>query len=183
MAGDSAFHQGVILPFKGVVPVLDATAYVAPTAAVTGDCVLGAGCSVWFGAVIRADVNSVRVGENTNIQDGAVCHVTTGKWPLTLGRDVTVGHRAVLHGCTVEDGALIGMGSVVLDGAVVQRGAMVAAGAVVSPGKVVESGWLWAGVPARPVRPLTAEEKAYLPWSATHYVDLARAYALDGVGA
>lgn len=173
----NAFHQGLILAYQGVSPTLHPTTYIAPTATVTGDCHIGAGSSLWFSAVIRADVHHVRIGENTNIQDGAVCHVTTGKWPLIVGNGVTIGHRAVLHGCTVHDFALVGMGSVVLDGAVVQAESMVAAGALISPGKVVESGWLWAGVPARPVRRLTAAEHTYLHWSASHYTQVAQNYA------
>jgi carbonic anhydrase/acetyltransferase-like protein (isoleucine patch superfamily) len=168
--------RGLVIPFGGKTPQLAPDVWIAPTAVVTGDLVMGAGCSVWYGAVIRADVHAVRIGEGTNVQDGAVLHVTTGKWPLMIGNRVTIGHRAVLHGCTVEDESLIGMGAIVLDGAVVETGAMVAAGALVSPGKRVTSGWLWAGVPARPVRELTAEEKRYLGWSSTHYTKLAAQY-------
>jgi carbonic anhydrase/acetyltransferase-like protein (isoleucine patch superfamily) len=172
------YQQGHIIGYRGIVPTLHASTYVAPTAVITGDCHIGAGSSVWFGAVIRADVHHVRVGDNTNIQDGAVCHVTTNKWPLIIGHGVTVGHGAVLHGCTVQDFALVGMGSTVLDGAVVEGESMVAAGALVSPGKVVQSGWLWAGVPARPVRRLTSQELSYLHWSATHYTQVAQNYVI-----
>ncbi len=166
----------VILPFKGVQPQLAEDVFVAPTACVLGDVHIGAGSSVFFGAVLRGDVHHIRIGELTNIQDGAVGHVTTGRHPLIIGNRVTVGHRAILHGCTVGDEALVGMGSIILDGAVIEPGAMVAAGAVVSPGKVVESGWLWAGVPARPVRKLTQEETTYLAWSAQHYQQVAATF-------
>ncbi|MBI1308929.1 MAG: gamma carbonic anhydrase family protein [Proteobacteria bacterium] len=165
-----------IISFKSITPTLDATTWVAPTASVIGDTHIGAHSSIWFGAVLRGDVEPIRIGAYTNVQDNAVIHVTSKKFATHIGNHVTIGHAAIVHACTVEDGALIGMGSIVLDGAVVGAGAFVAAGAVVSPGKRVTSGWLWAGVPARPVRQLTAEEKAYLPWSAQHYADLSKNY-------
>lgn len=170
------YVQGVIQAYKGTMPTLAENVYVSPTASITGDTHIGAGSSVWFSAVIRGDVNRIRIGEMTNIQDGAVCHVTTDRFPLVVGNRVTVGHRAVLHGCTVGDGSLVGMGAIVLDGAIIEPGAMVAAGALVSPGKRVQSGWLWAGVPAKPVRELTDDEKAYLGWSAVHYREVAQSY-------
>ncbi|MFZ2586613.1 MAG: gamma carbonic anhydrase family protein [Alphaproteobacteria bacterium] len=166
-----------LVTFQGVTPTLSGNVWVADTARVIGDTHIGSGSSVWFGAVLRGDVHRIRIGEMTNIQDNAVGHVTTGKWPLIIGNRVTVGHGAILHGCQIHDDALVGMGSTVLDGAVVQSFAMVAAGALVSPGKVVESGWLWAGVPARPVRRLTDDERAYIGWSAPHYAALAAKYA------
>lgn len=172
----SASATGVILPYRGVQPTIAADVFVAPTAAIIGDVHVGAGSSVWFGAVLRGDVHRIRIGEGTNIQDGVVGHVTTDKWPLVVGNRVTIGHRAVLHGCTVGDNSLVGMSATVLDGAIVQPRAMVAAGALVSPGKVVESGWLWAGVPARPVRQLTDAELAYLAWSGPHYREVAGYY-------
>jgi gamma-carbonic anhydrase len=174
MAGIAA--GAVILPYKGIRPTLAPDVYVAPTAAVIGDVHVGAGSSIWFGAVLRGDVHRIRVGEGSNIQDGAVCHVTTDKWPLVIGHRVTVGHRAVLHGCTVGDGALVGMGATVLDGALLEPRSMVAAGALVAPGKVVPTGWLWAGVPARPMRALTDAELAYLSWSGPHYREVAGHY-------
>jgi carbonic anhydrase/acetyltransferase-like protein (isoleucine patch superfamily) len=166
-----------LVPFRGKSPTVAPTAWVAPGASVIGDTELGEHVSIWFGAVLRGDVNFIRIGAYTNIQDNAVIHVTTDGNPTIIGTGVTVGHGAILHACTVEDGALIGMGATVLDGVVVKAGSMVAAGALVSPGKVVESGWLWAGVPARPVRQLTDDEKQYLLWSATHYASLAGNYA------
>jgi carbonic anhydrase/acetyltransferase-like protein (isoleucine patch superfamily) len=164
------------LPFKGTVPQIDVTTWLAPNCTVIGNTIIGAHSTVWFGAVLRGDVHQIRVGDYTNIQDNAVIHVTTNKFATTLGNRVTVGHAAILHGCTVEDEALIGMGATVLDGATVQTRSMVAAGALVSPGKVIETGWLWAGVPARPVRKLTEDELTYLAWSATHYANLAQHY-------
>lgn len=162
------------------MPTVGEKVFVAPGAAVIGDVHLGAGSNVWFNVTIRGDVNHIRIGVGTNIQDNAVCHVTYQKHPLIIGNNVTVGHGAILHGCTVHDTALIGMGSKVLDGAVVESGAMVAAGALVGPGKVVKSGELWAGVPAKPMRALTQAEKDYLPWSAEHYMRLAEQY-LDNI--
>ncbi|MCP5404853.1 MAG: gamma carbonic anhydrase family protein [Pseudomonadaceae bacterium] len=161
-----------IRPYQGIHPTLGQNVFVADSARVIGDTHVGSRSSVWFGAVLRGDVNRIRVGEMTNIQENAVCHVTYEKWPLIIGNRVTIGHGAIVHGCQIHDDCLIGMGSKVLDGAVVQAFSMVAAGALVSPGKVVESGWLWAGVPAKPVRRLTDEERAYIGWSAPHYAEL-----------
>lgn len=168
--------SAVILSYKGVSPVIASDVFVAPTASIIGDTHIGSGSTVWFGAVLRGDVHHIRIGKNTNIQDGAVGHVTTGKWPLMVGDRVTVGHRAVIHGCTLMDECLVGMGAVVLDGATIETGAMVAAGAVVSPGKTVPTGWIYSGVPARPLREMTEAEKAYLAWSAAHYAQLGQAF-------
>lgn len=170
----------VVGPYLQAVPQLADDTFIAATACVLGDVVIGAGSSVWFGAVLRGDVHHIRIGAATNIQDGAICHVTTPRGhaghPLLVGNRVTVGHRAVIHGCTLEDECLVGMGAVVLDGAVIETGAMVAAGAVVSPGKRVPSGWLWSGVPAKPMRPLTDAEHIYLAWSAEHYQKVAAGF-------
>lgn len=165
-----------VIPFKGIVPTIAGEAWLAENATVIGDTHIGPRSTIWFGAVLRGDVNHIRVGEFTNVQDNAVIHVTTGGNPTLIGNRVTVGHSAILHACTVEDESLIGMGATVLDGALIQTRAMVAAGALVSPGKVIETGWLWAGVPAKPVRKLSDDELAYLAWSATHYATLAKSY-------
>lgn len=165
-----------LVPFKGILPTIDPTAWVAPTATVIGDTHIGAHSNIWFGAVLRGDVENIRVGEYTNVQDNAVIHVTSGKFSTSIGNRVTIGHGAIVHACTIHDESLIGMGSIILDGAVVESGAMVGAGAVVSPGKRVPSGWLWTGLPAKPFRNLTDEEKNYLAWSATHYAKLAENY-------
>lgn len=165
-----------IIPFKSILPVVSEEAWLAPNSTVIGDTHIGAHSTVWFGAVLRGDVMPIRIGTYSNVQDNAVIHGTTGGQGTHIGNNVTIGHGAIIHDCTIEDCALVGMGAAVLDGAVVQTGSMVAAGALVSPHKVVESGWLWAGVPARPVRPLTEEEKAYLGWSSTHYAQLATHY-------
>lgn len=164
------------IPFKGILPTVHPQAWLAPNCTVIGDTHIGAHSNIWFGAVLRGDVHHIRVGDYTNVQDNAVIHVTTGKFPTIIGNRVTIGHSAVVHACTLQDECLVGMNATVLDGATVQTRSMVAAGAVVAPGKVIETGWLWAGVPARPVRKLTEDEFAYLAWSATHYAKLAENY-------
>jgi carbonic anhydrase/acetyltransferase-like protein (isoleucine patch superfamily) len=165
-----------IIPFKNISPTLDPTSWLAPNCTVIGDTSIGARSTIWFGAVLRGDVMPIRIGNYTNVQDNAVIHTTTGGKGTRLGNNVTIGHSAIIHDCTVEDCSLVGMGAIVLDGAVVQTGSMVAAGALVAPNKIVESGWLWAGVPARPVRLLTDKEKAYLGWSSAHYAQLGEHY-------
>jgi carbonic anhydrase/acetyltransferase-like protein (isoleucine patch superfamily) len=170
----AAEGQGMILrPFNGKVPSVAEDVFLAPDAVVIGDVQIGAGSSVWYGAVIRGDVHWIRVGERTNIQDLAVLHVTTGTAPLTVGSDVTVGHRAILHGCVVEDECLIGMGSIVLDGARIGAGSLVAAGALVPVGMQVPPGVLVAGIPAQVKRPLTAQDLERHRQSARHYQQLA----------
>ena len=168
--------------FEGATPQVHPTAYIDPHAVIIGDVVIGAGASVWPGCVVRGDIHRIRIGARTNIQDGTVCHVTHASrfnkrgWALTVGDGVTIGHKAVLHGCDIGDECLIGMGAIVMDGAIVQSGSMVAAGAMVTPGKVCETGFLYMGSPARKARPLTASEETYLRYSANHYVKLAGRY-------
>ena len=147
-------------PFRGFVPRLGRGVFLAPSAVLTGQVEVGDGVSFWFHTVARGDVNHIRIGAGTNIQDGAVLHVSYEKFSLTIGQRVTVGHSAVVHGCTIEDEALIGIGARVLDGAVIERGAQVAAGAVVAPGKRIRAGWLAMGVPAREARELNGEQRA-----------------------
>jgi len=160
----------------GVTPRLGNRVYLAPTAHVVGDVVLGDDVSFWFNTAARGDVHSIRIGDRTNIQDGTVLHVTHETHPLVIGCDVVIGHAAVLHGCTVEDGALIGIGARVLDGAVVESGAQVGAGAVVSPGTRVPAGRLVLGVPARVVRSLSAAETGTIEAIAARYVALKERY-------
>ncbi|MFC7536502.1 gamma carbonic anhydrase family protein [Sphingomonas sp. GCM10030256] len=157
-------------------PSLAAGAWVAPSADLIGDVRLGPRASVWFGAVIRADNTPIVIGSQSNIQDGAVCH-SDPHAPLTIGARVTVGHQAILHGCMIGDGALIGMGARVLNGAFVGERCMVGAGALVTEGKTFEGSNLLVGSPARIARPLTAQELAMLEMSALHYADKAQAYA------
>lgn len=157
-------------------PTIAPGAWVAPSADLVGDVRLGAGASVWFGAVIRADNTPIHVGEETNFQDGAIGH-SDPHAPLIIGARVTVGHSAILHGCTIGDGALVGLGARVLNGAVIGEACLVGAGALVTEGKVFEAGQLIVGVPARAVRALTADERAALLVSAAHYVVKAAHYA------
>lgn len=170
---------GLILPYQGTLPTIDSDCFIAPNATVIGDVVIGKGTNVWFNVVIRGDVHEIRIGERTNIQDGTIVHVTSGKFGTYIGSDITIGHGAVLHACTLEDGCFIGMGSTILDGVVVESGAMVAAGAVVTPGKRVKSGELWAGNPAKMMRELKPEDVAFFPKSAENYVKLAAQYQTE----
>jgi len=157
-------------------PLLDETAWAAPSADLIGEVRLGARSSVWFGAVIRADNTPILVGEEANIQDGAVCHSDPGA-PLVIGARVTVGHQAILHGCTIGDGALIGMGARILNHAVIGAHCLVGAGALVTEGKSFAEGLLIVGAPARAVRALSVDEIAALTLSAVHYARKAEHYA------
>lgn len=174
--------SGLILPFRGVRPRIAKDAFVAENAAVIGDVEIGPGASIWYGCVLRGDVNRIRVGRNTNIQDGSVIHVNSdrpgaeGGDQTLIGDGVTVGHMALIHACTVEEGAFIGMRAVIMDKAVVEARAMVAAGALITPGKRVRSGELWAGSPARRLRALGEEEFAELSAIADLYAKLAAEY-------
>lgn len=170
------FGEGRVLPFEGVRPTFRGDNFVAAGAVVIGDVVVGEQTSIWFNTVVRGDVHSIRIGARTNIQDLCMCHVTGGAFPLHVGDDVTVGHRVVLHGCTVGDRSLIGMGSVVLDGASIADDVLVAAGSLVTQGAQFPSGVLVMGTPARVKRPLTDEELADLPATAAHYVMQAQRY-------
>ena len=158
-----------LYPYRDHYPRLGERVFVAPTAVLTGDIEVGDDVSFWFSAVARADVNHIRIGAGTNVQDGAVLHVNHGKHPLLIGKNVVIGHSAVLHGCTVEDGALIGIGAQVLDGAVVEAGAQIGAGALVPPGKVIPAGRLVMGIPATPVRALSAPEVEAIQANARRY--------------
>ena len=147
---------GSILPFDGRLPRFDAdVSWVAPGAMVVGDVEIGADTSVWYGCVIRGDVEPIRIGRGTNIQDGTVIHGTGGAYATVIGNDVTIGHMCLVHGCTLEDTSVIGMKSTIMDGVVVEAGAMVAAGSLVPPGKRVKAGEIWAGNPAKLFRPMT----------------------------
>jgi carbonic anhydrase/acetyltransferase-like protein (isoleucine patch superfamily) len=164
------------LPFKGAHPHVDPSVYLAPTAVIVGDVVIGPESSIWFGTVVRADVNIIRIGARTNIQDQCMLHVTGGNYPLNVGNDITVGHRAIVHGCTVEDGCLIGMGAILLDGCHVGAEAIVAAGALVAEGSRIPPRTLAMGVPATPRRDVTDKELARVRSSVAHYIELADIY-------
>lgn len=165
-----------IFSYQSSLPQIAKTAFIAQTAMVIGDVIIGEDSSIWFQSVVRGDVNKIRIGERTNIQDGSIIHVDHKKYGTFIGSDVTVGHMALLHACTIEDESFIGMKACIMDGAVVETGAMVAAGALVSPGKVVKKGELWAGLPAKPIRKITPEEREYFLYSAQHYVRLSKNY-------
>ena len=168
--------MSLVLAYGGTLPRLAPTAWVAPGAVVVGDVEIGEGSSIWFQSVVRGDVNRIRIGARTNVQDHSTVHVTGGTHPTAIGDDVTVGHRVVLHGCTVKDRCLVGIGAIVLDGAVIEEEAMVGAGALVPPGMIVPSGTLVLGAPAKVKRPLTAEERAFFRASAARYAGYAARY-------
>ena len=169
-------HEPIILPYKGIYPKIAKSAFIAPGAVVIGDVEIGEETNVWFGVVIRGDVCHIRIGARTNIQDGSVVHVTNKVGPTHIGNNITIGHKALLHACTLEDNSFVGMGSTVMDNAVVESGGWVAAGALVTPNKRVQTGQVWAGSPAKYFRDMTEDEKKYLTFSAQHYVDLGQAY-------
>jgi carbonic anhydrase/acetyltransferase-like protein (isoleucine patch superfamily) len=167
-----------IRPYKGILPQLGARAYVDESAAVIGDVVIGDDSSIWPLCSVRGDVNFIRIGARTNIQDNSVLHVThrytdlPNGWSCTVGDDVTVGHACIIHACAIGNRCLIGMGSAILDGAVIHDEVLLGADSLVTEGKVLESGYLWMGRPARKVRPLTEEEIKWFRYSAEHYVQL-----------
>lgn len=146
----------VILAVKGVEPTIPASCFVAPNATIVGDVTMGEECSVWFNAVLRGDVNSIRLGNKVNIQDGAVVHCTYQKTKTILGHNVSVGHNALVHGCTIEDNVLIGMGAIVMDNVLVKSNTIIAAGAVVLEGTICEGHSIYAGVPAKKVKEISA---------------------------
>ena len=147
----------VILPVEGVSPLFGDNCFIAPNATVVGDVVTGNDCSFWFNAVIRGDVNSIRMGNKVNVQDGAIIHCTFQKTKTTIGNNVSIGHNAIVHGCTIHDDVLIGIGAIVMDNAVVGSNSIVAAGAVILEGTVVEEGSIYAGVPAKKVKDISPE--------------------------
>ncbi len=171
-----------IRTYKGKKPSLGKSVFIDESAVVIGDVTIADDVSVWPMAVVRGDVESITIGQGTNVQDGSVLHVShAGKYseqghPLTIGKNVTVGHKAVVHACTVGDYCLIGIGAVILDDAVIEDYVMLGAGALVPPGKKLESGYLYVGAPAKQARPLTDSEKEFLQYSAAHYIELKNDY-------
>lgn len=163
----------IIKKIHGKIPSFGKDCFFAENATIIGDVVLGNQCTVWYNAVIRGDVNSIRIGDKVNIQDGAVIHATYQKYATTIGNSVSVGHNAIIHGCTIADNVLIGMGSIVMDGCVVESDCIVAAGAVVTEHTHLESGYIYAGVPARKVKPLSEVQKQALRKTADNYVKYA----------
>jgi carbonic anhydrase/acetyltransferase-like protein (isoleucine patch superfamily) len=174
--------SGMLLSHKGVRPRIADNVFIAPTATVIGDVEIGTDTNIWFGCVIRGDVNVIRIGERTNIQDGTIVHVSREKFGTYIGSDITIGHMALIHACTLEDGCFVGMQATIMDGCVVESGAMIAAGALVTPGKRVGRHELWAGRPARLVRQLTETDRRSMAATAAHYVKLAGEYIAAGHG-
>ena len=169
----------MIRAFQGTRPTIAESAYIEETAVIIGDVVIGERSSVWFHTVVRGDVHYIRIGDRTNVQDLCMLHVTHDTHPLVIGHDVTIGHRVVLHGCTVQDRVLIGMGAVIMDGAVIGEDSVVGAGALVTEGTVVPPKSLILGMPAKVKRPVTEQELAWIRESAENYVRYARQY-MDG---
>lgn len=165
-----------IIPYKGTLPNIHKTCFIAPNAYIIGDVEVGEDSNVWYGCTIRGDVNNIVIGKRTNIQDHTMIHVSSFGYNTEIGNDVTVGHAAILHACKVGNGAFVGMQACVMDGAVVEEKAMVAAGALVPPGKTIPSGELWAGSPARFMRKLTEDDFKHMQWSSSHYVKLSKEY-------
>jgi gamma-carbonic anhydrase len=168
---------GVRLPYRNHLPTVSPDAFVAANATLIGQVEIGARANIWFGCVLRADLAAIHVGALTNVQDGTVVHVSSVRNGDTwIGERVTIGHMALIHACRLEDHSFVGMKACVMDGAVVETGAWIAAGAVVTPGKRVKSGELWAGTPARFLRPVTAEEMHYIETLPERYAELAEQY-------
>jgi carbonic anhydrase/acetyltransferase-like protein (isoleucine patch superfamily) len=161
--------MALILPVNGVLPSLDASVWMAPNATIVGDVHIGAGCTVWFNAVVRGDVHEIRIGHDTNIQDGAVLHCTYQKADLQIGNCVSIAHQATVHGCRIDDEVLIGIGAIILDNAHVQRHCFIAAGAVVTPGMVCHEGGLYAGAPAKRLKDVSAEQIEVILKTAERY--------------
>ena len=160
----------VILPVKDTYPVWGENCFIAPNATLVGDVRMGRNCSVWFNAVIRGDVNTITIGDDSNIQDGAVIHATYLKAATTIGNRVSVGHNAIVHGCTLKDHILIGMGAIVMDNAVVEPYVIIAAGAVVLENTLCESGFLYAGTPAKKIKPITDQQRELLNKLPDNYI-------------
>lgn len=162
--------MSVILAVKGVAPQLGEECYIAPNATIVGDVRIGNKCSIWFNAVVRGDVNSITIGNESNIQDGAVIHATYLKAATVIGNRVNVGHNAIVHGCTVKNNVLIGMGAIVMDNVIVDEYCIIAAGAVVLENTICESGYIYAGTPAKKIKPITEEQRALLNKLPDNYI-------------
>lgn len=173
---------GRLTPFQGIWPTVADDSFIFHGAQIIGDVDIGAGVSIWHNCVIRGDVNKVRIGSRSNIQDGTVIHVSTRTFPTTIGKDVLVAHKAMLHGCRLEDNAFVGMSAIVMDNCVIEPDGMLAAGAMLTPGKTVKSGELWAGHPAKFKRMVTDAELEKNRSMAEHYRRLAVQHKLDAEG-
>jgi len=167
--------MAILVPYHGITPKIDDSAFVAATAVVTGDVEIGADSGIWYGCVLRGDVNSIRIGAGVNIQDGTVVHVSR-PYPTVIGDRVSIGHMALIHACTLEDDSFVGMKACVMDGAVIESGSLVAAGSLVTPGKRVPAGQMWAGSPARYVRDVNDKDREMMNYVQPNYVTLAGEY-------
>jgi len=166
-----------IITVKGITPQIDTSSWVADNATVTGDVTIGKECSIWFQTVIRGDCNKIIIGNNVNIQDGSMVHGTVGRGDTVLGDNVSVGHRAIIHGCHIEPNVLIGMGAIVLDDVVVPSNTIIAAGALITSGMKLESGFIYAGVPAKKMKPIdAATAQIYIEGTAKHYMEYKKWY-------
>jgi len=171
----------LIRPVKGIHPKIGQNCYIAENATVVGEVVMGDNCSVWFNAVVRGDVHYIHIGNNVNIQDGAIIHCTYQKAPVSIGNNVSIAHRAIIHGCTIKDNVLVGTGAIIMDGAVIESNSIIAAGALVSQGTIVESGSVYAGVPAKKIKSIDKEllegqvnriSKSYTMYASWHDPDI-----------
>ena len=168
--------HGPVYSLDGVTPQIAPDAFIAPTAAVIGDVTVGSETGIWFHCLVRGDLQFIRIGARTNIQDGTIIHVDSGGFSTTIGDDVTVGHNAVIHACTLKNRAFVGISATVLDGAVIEEGGMLAAGGLLTPGKVIGPNELWAGTPARKLRVMAPDERAKFDRNAEVYRELARRF-------
>lgn len=162
--------MAVILPVKEVYPKWGDNCFIAPNATIVGDVVMGDNCSIWFNTVVRGDVNAITIGNESNIQDGAVIHATYLKAATHIGNRVSIGHNAIVHGCVVKDNVLIGMGAIVMDHAIIEEFCIIAAGAVVLENAVCETGFLYAGTPAKKIKPITVEQRTLLTKLPDNYI-------------
>jgi len=174
LPAQNEFHMALILPVRGIEPKFGENCFIADNATIVGEVTMGKNCSIWFNAVVRGDVHSITIGDNTNIQEGAVIHCTYKKARRVIGDNVSIAHNAIVHGCTIEDNVLIGMGAIVMDDAVVKHGSIVAAGAVVLANTIVESGYIYAGTPAKKVKPVGEELQGVFLKTAKNYIKYAR---------
>jgi carbonic anhydrase/acetyltransferase-like protein (isoleucine patch superfamily) len=168
--------MAIIISVRGITPIIGKECFLAENATIAGEVELGDYCSVWFNAVIRGDVNYIKIGNYTNIQDGAIIHGTYQKAPTEIGKNVTIAHRAVIHGCTLEDRVLVGIGAIIMDHAIVQTGSIIAAGAVVLEDTIVESGSIYAGIPARKVKEVDKKLSEKLDQITQNYLMYAKWY-------
>src|SRR5579871_4578894 len=168
--------EGPVYTLDGVTPRIAPDAFIAPTAAVIGDVEVGSETGIWFHCLVRGDLNIIRIGARTNIQDGTIIHVDTGEMSAVIGDDVTVGHNAVIHACTLKDRAFVGISATVLDGAVIEEGGVLGAGGLLTPGKRIGRNELWVGAPAKLVRVMSDEERRKFDRNAIVYCDLARRF-------